>query len=372
MAACTRNAPNISSSDISVSIAPTRTPFQPVILTATPTISPTPVPPTATASLTPSPYSLWIAPEVADLMGNRIHLPHLWGITENVTSAALQLRVGEDNPISQWVFALVAPFPTIDDDISGQDLHRAWKGGETDSVWRGVPLLMAESTLEAISAYWGEPAPESVRVIPKAELLDHAWEEGIAWAIIPFEELSPRWKVISIDGISPLHKVFDAGDYELIIPISLIGGNPPEGFVIPSTNRHADKLTTLVMTGVTALVRATAYTMEIRSVTYPGEDIGDWLREADIAHISNEVPFAKDCPFPNPVQEGMRFCSADRYLELLEYIGTDIIELTGDHFSDWGAQAMLHTLELYDERGWPVYGGGEMENCNSINHKILH
>jgi hypothetical protein len=352
---CTRSAPAPGSAGSSV---PTKTPFQPVILSATPTNSPTVPPPTATTSPTPSPYSIWVAPGVAAIMQGQLRLPELWGFSENAGSAALQLRVGEQNLVSRWVFALVAPFPTITDDISGQALHRAWKG-ETDAVWGGAPLLMAASTLEIISAYWGEPASESVRVIPKAELLDEAWGRESAWAIIPFEELSPRWKVISIDGISPLHKDYDSSDYELIIPISLVGGNPPEGIIIPLSNRHADQLTTLVMTGVTALVRATAYTMEIRSITYPGEEIANWLQEADIAHISNEVPFARDCPFPNPVQEGMRFCSADRYLELLEYIGTDIVELTGDHFADWGAEAMLHTLELYENEGWPVYGGGE-------------
>jgi poly-gamma-glutamate synthesis protein (capsule biosynthesis protein) len=55
------------------------------------------------------------------------------------------------------------------------------------------------------------------------------------------------------------------------------------------------------------------------------------------------VPFAKDCPFPNPVQQGMRFCSDPRYIGLLEDVGTDIVELTGDHFADWGAGAMRYT-----------------------------
>jgi len=54
----------------------------------------------------------------------------------------------------------------------------------------------------------------------------------------------------------------------------------------------------------------------------------------------------------------MRFCSRDKYISLLEEVGTDIIELTGDHFGDWGAQAMLHTLEMYQEEGWLTYGGG--------------
>ncbi len=113
------------------------------------------------------------------------------------------------------------------------------------------------------------------------------------------------------------------------------------------------------MTGVTALVRATAFTMEQRGIQYPGKDVRDWLRAADITHISNEVPFARDCPYPNPVQPDMRFCSDPRYIELLEDVGTDVVELTGDHFQDWGSQAMLLTLDMYRERGWGYYGGGE-------------
>jgi poly-gamma-glutamate synthesis protein (capsule biosynthesis protein) len=54
----------------------------------------------------------------------------------------------------------------------------------------------------------------------------------------------------------------------------------------------------------------------------------------------------------------MRFCSSDSMIQLLEDIGTDVVELTGDHFQDWGADAMFHTLDLYRERGWLYYGGG--------------
>ena len=42
----------------------------------------------------------------------------------------------------------------------------------------------------------------------------------------------------------------------------------------------------------------------------------------------------------------------------MEDVGTDVVELTGDHFSDWGTEAMFHTLDLYQARGWRYYGGG--------------
>jgi poly-gamma-glutamate synthesis protein (capsule biosynthesis protein) len=153
------------------------------------------------------------------------------------------------------------------------------------------------------------------------------------------------------------------GSYRLKVPISL-NSDPqrPEliqsNVTIPPSNLDPQKLTVVAMTGVTALVRATAFTMERNGMMYPAQDIRDWLLGADITHISNEVPFAVDCPYPNPNQAGVRFCSRDEYIQLLEDVGTDVVELTGDHFQDWGTDAMFHTLDLYRERGWPYYGGG--------------
>ncbi|MEM5775363.1 MAG: CapA family protein, partial [Anaerolineaceae bacterium] len=124
------------------------------------------------------------------------------------------------------------------------------------------------------------------------------------------------------------------------------------------SNRDATKLTVLAMTGVTALARSTAYTMLEKGITYPGENVREVLASADITHISNEVAFAGNCPEPQPQRTGMMFCSDPSYIELLEYIGTDLIELTGDHLADWGQKAIYLTLDMYAEEGWPVYGGG--------------
>ena len=121
-------------------------------------------------------------------------------------------------------------------------------------------------------------------------------------------------------------------------------------------------MTTLVMTGVTALVRATAHKMETKGILYPGEAIQSWLSEADLTHISNEVSFYEDCPFPNPNSRWLLFCSDPKYIELFEYIGADIIELTGNHNNDalyvWGKDVVPFTLDLYEQKGMQFYGGG--------------
>jgi poly-gamma-glutamate synthesis protein (capsule biosynthesis protein) len=99
--------------------------------------------------------------------------------------------------------------------------------------------------------------------------------------------------------------------------------------------------------------------MEDNGILYPSLDIGPLLSNVDITHISNEVPFAEDCPSPDSNLESLYFCSKDEYIQLLEAVGTDIVELSGDHFGDWGPEAMLHSLDLYHQRDWLTYGGGE-------------
>ena len=98
--------------------------------------------------------------------------------------------------------------------------------------------------------------------------------------------------------------------------------------------------------------------MELKGATYPGEKIRDLMREADIAHVSNEIPFFTGCTFPKPDAGALVFCSDPKYMDLLTDIGTDVIELTGNHFADRGAAGMLETIAIYKANGLPYFGGG--------------
>ena len=255
-----------------------------------------------------------------------------------------------------WVYALAAPFPTITDGISQEELRALWKGSTANLPVKS--LLVDESTRLVLESQLGTPG-RTVRVLGKDQLLDAAWKADDAWAIVPFEDLEPRWKVLAVSGQSPVQEQFEPEHYALSVPFILIDrdDNPRTDLLLPPSNRDPEKLATVAVTGVTALVRATAGYMQQFGMTYPAEEIGDLLREADILHISNEVAFAKNCPAPLP-WDGLSFCSQTRNIELLESIGTDVMDLSGDHFKDWGVDAMNHTLDLYEERGWQTYGGG--------------
>src|SRR5262249_3850874 len=62
-----------------------------------------------------------------------------------------------EKPI-QWVYVLVAPFPTVADGVTFDELKLAWIEEEAPVAFNGHPLLMEESTLAALTALWGEPA----------------------------------------------------------------------------------------------------------------------------------------------------------------------------------------------------------------------
>lgn len=328
--------------------------------TATPpperTLTPRPPVVKTTPTATQNPNYLWIGDAVPDALRKA---SFDWGLplTADEDMAVLRLDVNTLEPEAEWVYALVAPFPTIMDEVTSEELLATWDGEASDAS----ALWMAEETKAALTALWGQPSSKHLRTAESHNLLNLAWEERDSWAIIPFEEIEPRWKVLSIDGQSPMHNDFSAEEYPLIISYGWDCESPcsvdtPE---ISSTNRDSEKMTVLVMTGVTAMVRATAYKMEVEGITYPARDIGHWLQNADITHISNEVPFYEHCPYPNPNPGTQSFCSNPDYIELLEYVSTDLVELTGNHFQDQGSDATLFTLDLYNEYGIPYYGGGK-------------
>ena len=272
-------------------------------------------------------------------------------ISSSVQSNSAETRI-------QWIYALVAPFPTVKDGMTFDELHLAWTEGTAPAPFSGIPLLVDHATLAAFTALWDAPAAEVVRVVPSDQLLDVAWAQNPSWAILPFESLEPKWKVLTIDGQSPIRKGFDISSYPLLVDFTLQTSDNLPYPSLPVSNYDPSKLTTVILTGVTALVRATAYTMELKGTTYPGEKIRDLMREADIAHVSNEIPFFSGCTFPKPDAGALVFCSDPKYMDLLTDIGADVIELTGNHFADRGSAGMLETIAIYNANELPYFGGG--------------
>ncbi len=353
-------------------------PDQPIIPSETPTLSPTatPIAPTPT-TLVPA---VWLDPRLPTrILQSLDHIPSLV-LVANKEEALLSLTIDSEEAISSWIYALAAPFATVTDDVSLESFLSFWQNN-TDFPTR--VLVMPPAIFDSLKLRYGNPRGD-VRPLAEDNLLTFCQSHENAWAIVPFEKVEPRWKVISLDENSPIQKDFVVENYPLLVQIGWDEGPravTEEEYqvadhairLVPATNRQADLLTTVVLTGVTALTRATAKEMELNGVLSPAASIGELMREADIAHISNEVPFASDCPPPQWQQEvDLVFCSDDKYIDLMREIGTDVVELTGDHFSDYGSEAMVHTLEMYREEGWGYYGGGIDLNEAKQPLKITH
>ena len=265
------------------------------------------------------------------------------------------------------VYAAVVPFPTVVDDISNDALIALLRGTPSGG---GVftQLIMSEESAPIFSALWGGNPSGQLLVLNQDEILDEAWQSTSTVAIIPFEEINPKWKVLRVDGMSPLDKPLDTGKYPLFLqyhlngPIDLISQHFDLAArivaEIPTTNRDEEKMTVVVMSGTTALTRTIAYKMDLKGTDYPTQDIKEWFLSADLRHVSNEVSITPKCPDPDPWTPSLIFCTEEKYLPVLDSIGVNVVELTGNHLNDYGREAFADTLEIYRKRGWDYFGGG--------------
>lgn len=325
--------------------------------------------PTATAVPTATPVpdiTVFIPQRIPlELMEQLKVLPAGYIQANDEASADVSLTPVRKDPDFNWVYALVAPFPTVRENITVGELKSVYQGsvqGET----LPAKLLMSTGTANVLDSLFGKPGSTVNTTVSDEAMLDQAWAEGTTWAIIPFEQLSPRWKVIRIDGVSPLDKNLASKQYPLSFSYGFtqktdneIDLNPLKALIVTPTNQDENKLTIVMLTGVTALARTTAMMMDIKGLEYPYRDIKDWLLYPDITHISNEVSFNEKCPPARPLRVDMLFCAPPEYIKFFTDLDIDVMELTGNHLVDFDVEALDATLLTYDEKGIPYYGGGK-------------
>jgi hypothetical protein len=370
--------------------------------TLPPTNIPTSTPPSATATpepptATPVPVGvpLWMAPNVPPEFQQALDPlvksgQYVW---KNEADARIKLISGKGDPASltaQWVYVPVVPFPTVADDVRWEDIRRYWKGDTAAlaslSGNKQPPVFVAASTtIKWLTDLLGTASPNvKIESVPPDGVVTTLWlRRPAAWSLVPFNRLDPAMKALTLDGQSVFNRALALDKYPLVETFAFTGDSQ----LIPgamdsvkktgkwlTTNRDLSRMTIIVMTGVTALTRATAYEMEIKGITLPARDILPFVQDADFVHTSNEVAFAANCPYPNPsyAVTGLRFCSRDSYLELLKTIRLNIVELTGNHVNDWGTDAFAHTLDIYDANKMLYYGGGRNDEDARKAKTITH
>lgn len=256
-------------------------------------------------------------------------------------------------PLAERIFAVAAPFATIRDDITLAELTAAWQSG--------APVLYTTAeTAALLRPILGDFAGT---LTTDAELLTALESTPGALAVLPFDQLDPRFKALTIDGANVLSNQFNVLTYPLAVALSVEGAGATavralvQDVVQPYTNRDPARLTQLIMTGVTAMSRVTAVRMDQKGYDYPAQVISDVFAAADITHISNEVPFLDDC-VANPAENNLILCSDTDYWAALAALGTDIVGLSGNHVNDFGRDGARRSLTWYRDNGIPIYGSG--------------
>ncbi len=279
-------------------------------------------------------------------------------IVEQPTQAQVEVQLAAVNAnsvrIMERFFAAVVPFATVTDDISLEELLQRWQGNGQGS------LFVTQDAANLLAAHWG---PTAATVVAGDALQAALESTPGAVGILSFDRLHPRLKVLTVDGINVLSNQLDPASYPLSVGMTVDGEGAEQvatflsGLVVPYSNRNPERLTTLIMTGVTAMSRATAARMELMGVLYPAAIISDTLAAADITHISNEVPFLDDCVVNNTVNN-LILCSHTSYWAALEAVGTDIVGLSGNHVNDFGREGARRSLQFYRDNEIPIYGSG--------------
>lgn len=263
------------------------------------------------------------------------------------------------------VFSAAVPFFTIKDNLASDELIKIWHNTLSDEIYRF--MVMDQDTYDLLSSVWGE-ASENVKVLAADALLDYCELNLTTLAILPFEAIAPRWKILSIDGISPLDKPMEVENYFLTVnfdlfsqaehALSLDGIQQQFQVSIPVTNRDESKMTVVMMTGVTAITRVLAYKIKVNSLEYPIEAVKHWFVDADITHVSSETPLVDDCPVGDQFSSNLVFCTPTYMIEVLGLIGVDVVEMSGNHINDAGRESILHTFDVYNDHGWLFYAAG--------------
>ncbi|MEL7637446.1 MAG: CapA family protein [Anaerolineaceae bacterium] len=369
-----------------LSACQTTTPNQAVVTeTASPTLpSPTATSlPSPTPTPTPGPLKLNLSQELPAEMFASIPTPLGMVLSDDPEEADIVVEVASDGQkyelISYQVYTLVAPFFTVQDNITLKELTAILTGmsSQEEAPFKGVYAKEPFSQLQSLID------PKNPKRVTLATTTDLSVIPEEYWMIVPFEELQPEFKVISIDGISPLDDNFDPSEYSLSLPVGVrLNATDREidpallSSLLPESNYKLGQLTSLIMTGVTAMARDTAFVMSTEGVLYPGTNIRKVMRAADLTHISNEVSFFEDCPLPDPDYEGFIFCSDPEYIDLLADLGTDIVELTGNHNNDvraiYKVDSVPYSLDLYRKNDMQWYAGGTNLTNAKAPLKIEH
>lgn len=206
-------------------------------------------------------------------------------------------------------------------------------------------LTVSEATRAALSAYGVVLSPD-IKTLDTAEAVQNdLFRDRSRWTILPWGALNLRLRVLMIGGQHPVD-ILESG-YAL-------------AFESDTPDFDPNKLSRVMISGVTALARGTTVALDSNGVEWAAEALAPLTTRADIFHISSEASAIEGCPSVDAPRLGgnSSFCAKPEHLRLFSLLGADLIELSGNHNNDYGYQAYDDTLDALHAEGFATVGGG--------------
>ncbi len=120
---------------------------------------------------------------------------------------------------------------------------------------------------------------------------------------------------------------------------------------------YTSQVTHFILTGVTAITRHMGVLADRDGTDYLTENLKTHFQNADLVHISNEVSISDNCTYTG-ANAAYSFCTKEPHMKPILDLGADIIELTGNHNLDYGAEAYKKTMAWYEKNKLQTFGGG--------------
>jgi poly-gamma-glutamate capsule biosynthesis protein CapA/YwtB (metallophosphatase superfamily) len=246
------------------------------------------------------------------------------GVFAGQAPAAADPTAAAPLPIGAAVLLGVTGYGGERDDIKLADLTRDYCSGA---------IAVLEPVRAVADAKLGCAAPTVLATLP--DFLPTA-KTGLL--VTDLDHVTAQFKAIAVDG---------AGFFSKPDAYPLVAGPRPE------TAAH---LTHFIMTGVTAITRATGAACDTHGIAWLTEKLRPEFESADYVHISNEVSLKADCVYP--LKKTYTFCTKESDFQALIDLRANVIELTGNHNRDFGDEPFKKTLEWYRAHDMKTFGGG--------------
>lgn len=197
----------------------------------------------------------------------------------------------------------------------------------------------------------------------RSDISDLSEEE---YEFVPLDQLDHSMKLLSINGDYYL-KDFTKGARFRVMKFDSDGFDSEIKPIIykefAGLSPSKDTVLTFAQTGVTAFSREMNNKLAQvgGDATFFVENIREYLSSFDLTHTSNESSFSDSANSNN-------ICSDKRFIDALLAIGLDIVELTGNHNLDCGADDAIDTIDVYNSNNIKIVGGGK--NATEANKPL--